>query len=123
MSVRSMTGFARVRKTIPQGEIVLSLKSVNHRGLDLHFHLPHELDPVENEIRNVIRGGVSRGHVQIHVSYARAAVEGAAPLNRGLMAAYMAAFREAARLHGVGGEIPDLNSALRVPGMLGTGDE
>jgi len=33
-----MTGFARVRKPIAQGEVVLSLKSVNHRGLDLHFH-------------------------------------------------------------------------------------
>jgi uncharacterized protein YicC (UPF0701 family) len=35
-----MTGFARVRKTVPEGEIVLSVKSVNHRALDLHFHLP-----------------------------------------------------------------------------------
>ena len=42
-----MTGFARVRKEIPQGELVLSLKSVNHRGLDLHFHLPNEFDALE----------------------------------------------------------------------------
>ena len=51
LSVRSMTGFARVRKEIPQGELVLSLKSVNHRGLDLHFHLPNELDALENDVR------------------------------------------------------------------------
>jgi uncharacterized protein (TIGR00255 family) len=118
-----MTGFARVRKTIPQGEIVLSLKSVNHRGLDLHFHLPHELDPIENEIRTAIRGGMVRGHVQIHVSFIRAAADGPAPLNRNLLAAYMTAFREAAALYGISTAIPDLNSALRVPGMLGTGDE
>ncbi len=37
--IRSMTGFARVQKTTEHGEIVVSLKSVNHRGLDLHFHL------------------------------------------------------------------------------------
>jgi uncharacterized protein (TIGR00255 family) len=118
-----MTGFARVRKAIPQGEVVLSLKSVNHRGLDLHFHLPHELDPIENDIRNAIRGGVVRGHVQIHVTFTRTAAEGAAPLNRHLMAAYMTAFREAAALYGVGGAIPDLNSALRVPGMFGAAEE
>ena len=35
-----MTGFARVRKTIPEGEIVLSVKSVNHRFLDLKIRLP-----------------------------------------------------------------------------------
>ena len=68
-----MTGFARVRKEIPQGELVFSLKSVNHRGLDLHFHLPNELDAVENEVRAVIKSGVARGHVQIHVGISRTA--------------------------------------------------
>ena len=36
MSVRSMTGFAQVRKNLHQGEILLSVKAVNHRGLDVH---------------------------------------------------------------------------------------
>jgi uncharacterized protein (TIGR00255 family) len=117
-----MTGFARVRKTIPQGEIVFSLKSVNHRGLDLHFHLPHELDPIENDIRTAIRAGMARGHVQIHVSFARTAADGPAPLNRALLAAYMAAFNEATTCYGIRGAAPDLNSALRVPGMLGSVD-
>ena len=44
-----MTGFARVRRQTPQAEIVLSLKTVNHRGLDVHFHLPNDLDPLEAE--------------------------------------------------------------------------
>src|SRR5690242_15813296 len=118
-----MTGFARVRKAVPQGEIVLTLKSVNHRGLDLHFHLPHELDPIENDIRTAIRAGMARGHVQIHVNFARTAADGPAPLNRSLLNAYMSAFREAAELYGVTGAAPDLNSAFRMPGMLGTGDE
>jgi len=118
-----MTGFARVRKIVPQGEVVLSLKSVNHRGLDLHFHLPHEFDPIESEIRNIIRGGVVRGHVQIHLTFTRSAAEGGTPLNRNLFSAYMTAFREAAALYGVGGAVPDLNNALSIPGMLGSGGE
>jgi uncharacterized protein (TIGR00255 family) len=118
-----MTGFARVRKTVSQGETVFSLKSVNHRGLDLHFHLPHEFDPIENEIRNIIRAGVVRGHLQIHLTFTRSAAESGTPLNRNLFSAYMTAFREAAALYGVGGAVPDLNSALRIPGMLGGGEE
>jgi uncharacterized protein (TIGR00255 family) len=35
---------------------------------------------------------------------------------------YMAAFREAAQLYAIEAQ-PDLNSALRIPGMLSTGDE
>ena len=117
-----MTGFARVRKEIPQGELVLSLKSVNHRGLDLHFHLPNELDALENDVRAVIKSGVARGHVQIHVGLTRNEVGDAAPLNRAMFHAYIAAFREAAQLYALEGQ-PDVNSALRIPGMLSTGDE
>jgi uncharacterized protein (TIGR00255 family) len=117
-----MTGFARVRKEFPQGELVLSLKSVNHRGLDLHFHLPNELDALENDVRAVIKSGVARGHVQIHVGLTRNVVGDAAPLNRAMFHAYMAAFREAAQLYAIEAQ-PDLNSALRIPGMLSTGDE
>ena len=122
MNVRSMTGFARVRKEIPQGDLVLSLKSVNHRGLDLHFHLPNELDALENDVRAVIKNGVARGHVQIHVALTRTVVGDAAPLNRAMFHAYMSAFREASQLYAIEAQ-PDLNSALRIPGMLSTGDE
>ncbi len=41
---------------------------MNHRGLDLHFHLPAELDALESEIRGVVKDGVARGHVQVQVS-------------------------------------------------------
>ena len=117
-----MTGFARVRKEIEQGEIVLSLKTVNHRGLDMHFHLPPELDAIENEVRSAVKGGVVRGHVQIHIAFTRADAFGAAPLNRALLQTYMSAFQEAAELYKLPNQ-PDLNAAFRVPGMLSTGAE
>jgi uncharacterized protein (TIGR00255 family) len=113
-----MTGFARVKKTIAPGEIVVSLKSVNHRGLDLHFHVPPEMDPLENDLRSMIKARVARGHLQIHIAFAHTAETGSTPLNRTLLDAYVRAFHEAAGLYGIRGE-PDLNAALRLPGMLG----
>jgi uncharacterized protein (TIGR00255 family) len=112
-----MTGFARVRKLIPEGELVLSLKSVNHRGLDLHFHMPQELDPFENAVRGAVKAAVARGHVQIHVGFTPTVAEGAAPLNHALLAAWLRAYREAATTYQLEGQ-PDLNAALRLPGML-----
>jgi uncharacterized protein (TIGR00255 family) len=117
-----MTGFARVRKEIEQGEIVLSLKSVNHRGLDIHFHLPPELDDLENDIRVAVKNGLARGHVQIHVALTLAAAPGSAPLNRGLLQAYMSAYQEAAELFHLPNQ-PDLNAAFHLPGMLSTGGD
>ena len=111
-----MTGFARVRRNIQQGEIVATLKSVNHRGLDMHCRMPAEMDALEHDVRGVIKSGVARGHVEIQVSFTRTA-GGAATLNRPLLDAYVQAFRDAAGIYGLGGQ-PDLNSALSIPGML-----
>jgi uncharacterized protein (TIGR00255 family) len=117
-----MTGFARVRRTIQQGEIVLSLKSVNHRGLDLHFHMPPELDALENDIRGAVKSGVARGHLQIHLSFNRTVSTGGAPWNRSLLDAYVRAFQEASDLYHLDSK-PDLNAAFRIPGILSTGTD
>ncbi len=117
-----MTGYARVRRTIEQGEIVLSLKSVNHRGLDLHFHMPPELDALENDIRGAVKSGVVRGHLQIHVSFNRIGPAGGGLLNRSLLDAYMRAFQEASDLYHLDSK-PDINAALRIPGILSTGTD
>ena len=111
-----MTGFARIRKVLPQGELIVSVKSVNHRGLDLHFHLPPEMDSLEPSLRSAIKRLVARGHLQIHAIF-NATDESAAALNRPLLAAYLAAFRAAAAEFGVAAE-PDLNVAMRLPGIF-----
>ena len=95
-----MTGFARVRKTIPEGEIVLSVKSVNHRALDLHFHLPPELDPFEAALRKAIKTRVARGHLQIHFAFTQALEVADAVLNKPLLAAYLGASEEALLVSG-----------------------
>jgi uncharacterized protein (TIGR00255 family) len=112
-----MTGFARVRRTLPQGDIVVSLRAVNHRALDPQFHLPGDLDPFESAMRKTITGKLTRGHVDVRVHFARSTASGAALLNRAALGAWIAAFRLAATEFQIKGE-PDLNTALRVPGMM-----
>jgi uncharacterized protein (TIGR00255 family) len=112
-----MTGFARVRKTFDEGEIVISLKSVNHRGLDLHFHLPQEMDSIENEVRAVLKAGVARGHVQVQVSFTPVAAATQAPVDWRLLEVYMQAFRQASEKYGLSAP-PDLNQALQFPGVM-----
>jgi len=120
--VRSMTGFARVQTSTEHGDIVVSLKSVNHRGLDLHFHLGPELDALENAIRTVIKRSVLRGHIDVRCSALRAA-NGSGGLNLPLLRSYLAAFRKAASEEGISDAQPDLNRILLLPGMFGAGSE
>jgi uncharacterized protein (TIGR00255 family) len=115
--IRSMTGYARVRRASPVGEIVLSLRSVNHRGLDLHFHAPAELELYEPALRKAISSHVIRGHVDVRIMVKRAADPAGTAWNRPLMEAWLASFRSAQQQYGLAGE-PDLNAAFRIPGML-----
>lgn len=119
MTIRSMTGFARISKSTPLGELTVSLKTVNHRGLDLHFHSSTEIDPIENSIRAAIKKAVIRGHVDVRISLARAQ-ESVTGLNESLLKQYLSAFRRAAEAYHLPDATPDLNTALALPGMFGS---
>lgn len=116
-----MTGFARVQKTTPQGDITLSLKSVNHRGLDLHFHLGAELDWLEPAMRSALKKTIFRGHVDVRCSLARPGDGAVGGLNLPLIRSYVAAFRRAAAEEQIDAQ-PDLNRILALPGALGASE-
>jgi uncharacterized protein (TIGR00255 family) len=117
--IRSMTGFARARRPLGDGELVVSVKTLNHRSLDVHIHAPTVADPFENTVRALVKGRLVRGHVEVRISLPPAAANGnSAKLNRTLLEEYLAAFNQAAAEHGLNTP-PDLNAALRIPGMFG----
>lgn len=121
MPIYSMTGFARVQARVPVGDqdqlsYTLTLKSVNHRFLDLQLRLPAGLDALEMDLRKTLKENLVRGHVELALSLDRSAQQRGG-YNRDLMAAYVEAFRSASREHALTGQ-PDLNAALRLPGAL-----
>src|SRR5215469_10294772 len=114
MPIRSMPGFAQVKGQVtPQLGFTLSLKSVNHRFLDLHFRMPSESDALEMKLRRLLKEKVARGHVEITVSIDRGSPEGVG-LNRELVSGYLQAFRAAVTEFSIIAE-PDLNVILRMP--------
>ncbi len=121
MKIRSMTGYAQVKQHVSdQLTITLSLKSVNHRFLDLHLRIPSELDAVEMKVRRTLKERLHRGHIEVTLSLER--TEGAAfTVNRELVGGYLNAFRQAAEEFGVSAE-PDLNAVLKLPGALSAAD-
>jgi uncharacterized protein (TIGR00255 family) len=112
-----MTGYARVRKSIDNTDVVVSVKSVNHRSLDLHFQTSSELDALEQDMRALLRRRIVRGHIEVRIVMSRTETASGVALNKALLRAYLEAFHEAGGQAGIEAE-PDLNAALRVPGML-----
>lgn len=117
MKIRSMTGFARARRTGAAGEATVTIKSVNHRSLDTHLHLGQELEMLEPEVRRMVRESASRGHVNVRISFSAAHAASGAGLNRPLFEAYLAAVRTAAEDYGATVQ-PDFHAALHIPGMM-----
>ena len=117
MPIYSMTGFARVQVRVhDQLSYTLSVKSVNHRFLDVQLRLPSGMDAVEMDLRKALKDNLVRGHVDLTLAVDRGSQQKAG-YNRELVASYMAAFEAARAEFGVQGE-PDLNAALRMPGAL-----
>lgn len=115
--IYSMTGYASLRGSVQDNlGFTLTMKSVNHRFLDLHFRMPSYCDGLEAQLRRVLKEGLRRGHVEVTLQVERR-VNAEVQLNTGLLGAYMQAFREAAELHGLANQ-PDLNAMLRIPGVM-----
>ena len=112
-----MTGFARSQVRInDQLSYTLTVKTVNHRFLDVQLRLPSGLDALEMELRKAIKDNLVRGHVDLTLSIDRSSQQ-TAGYNRELVNGYLAAFAAAREEHGLGGQ-PDLNTILRMPGAL-----
>jgi uncharacterized protein YicC (UPF0701 family) len=119
MPIYSMTGFARVQIRVnDQLGYTLSVKSVNHRFLDVQLRLPSGLDALEVELRRALKENLVRGHVELTLSVERTGQQ-TVGYNRELVAGYLAAFGAAREDHVLTGQ-PDLNVILRLPGALQT---
>jgi len=117
MPIYSMTGFARTQVQVNDVlSYTLSIKSVNHRFLDVQLRLPSGFDGLEMELRKALKDNLVRGHVELTLSIDRSAQQKQG-YNRELVAAYVAAFRAASEEFHLSGE-PDLNNALRINGAL-----
>ena len=117
MPISSMTGFARAQVRVhDQLLYTLSVKSVNHRFLDLQLRLPQGLDGLEMELRRALKENLIRGHVELTISIDRSAQQKAG-YNRELVAGYLEAFQAAREEFSLLGE-PDLNVVLRMPNAL-----
>lgn len=67
--LRSMTGFGRFEASKDDRKVVVEMKSVNHRYLELGVKIPKKLIFLENNIRNWLKDYVERGKVDIFITY------------------------------------------------------
>lgn len=114
--IRSMTGYSESR--IEQGDFALAftLRSVNHRFLDLHLRISPGLEFFEPEARHLLKSAVVRGHVEMFLNLERNGA-GAVQIDRSILNACLETCRSLGREIGTMSE-PDVAGLLRIPGVV-----
>ncbi len=115
--VRSMTGFGHADGLVGTLHVSVEIRTVNHRFFSPSIKLPSAFSQWETDVRETMRGRVSRGHVTLTARSERAS----STPNPGIDAAK---FRDAVQTlralteeHGLAGGV-DLASVLRMPDVV-----
>ena len=67
--IKSMTGFGRFEVTKDSRKFTVEMKSVNHRYLDVNIKMPKKLNFFESAIRTELKNYISRGKVDVFITY------------------------------------------------------
>ncbi|HJU42132.1 MAG TPA: YicC/YloC family endoribonuclease [Vicinamibacterales bacterium] len=116
--IKSMTGFASLTRDDERGAIGVTIRSVNHRFLDLQLRLPPAIADVEPRLRALAQKYLARGRVEISVSLQLR--QPAAPqveLNEEFAQALAAAVEQARSRGVISGELT-ASDLLRLPQAL-----
>lgn len=100
--MNSMTGFGKGVNETENGIYTVEMRSVNNRYLDISVKLPRDFLGLEERIKGVIRNRLSRGKVDVFVTY-QCIGEGMRHVrfDKTLAGAYFSALREASETYGV----------------------
>lgn len=66
--IKSMTGYGRSQKHLLNRDILLEIRSVNNRYFDYNVRLPRLYGYLEDKLKNLAQGSISRGKVEISLS-------------------------------------------------------
>jgi len=114
--IRSMTGFGAATGKVGARQVTVEVRTVNHRFFNPSIKMPSALARLEGEMRELLRGAVTRGHVTLVVRTERDA-ETAIVIDEKRFADYVARLRSLEKAHGLTPSL-DVATVLRLPDVM-----
>ena len=100
--IKSMTGFGRAKYENEGRTYTVEIKSVNHKYSDINIKLPRFLNYMEDKIRKTISKAISRGKIDVFISFENYSNKGTnIKINRELAKQYLKELKELADETGI----------------------
>lgn len=95
--IKSMTGFGREHIVANGREIIVEIRSVNHRYYEFTSRTPRAYGYLDEKLKGFLKSGISRGKVEASVSiYNQEGTDAEIELNKAVAKGYLDALRGAA---------------------------
>ncbi len=102
----SMTGFGRGERSGEDVSVIVEIRSVNHRFLDIHVRCPGKFLSWETRIRTIVRQSLRRGKVDVFLGVRDWGRAGAAVrVNRSLLSSFLEEARSVQAEFSLPGEV------------------
>ena len=93
--LKSMTGYGRAQKILNGRDILVEIRSVNHRYYEYSSRIPRTYNYIDEKLKAMLKSGISRGKVEVKVTISN--IEGrdtVVALNKGLAEEYIRVLKE-----------------------------
>lgn len=116
--IRSMTGYGRSQQTLDGREILVEIKSVNHRYFEFSARVPRAYGYLEEKLKSFLQGKVSRGKIEISVTiYNIEGKDALIEVNSSIAKGYVDALRRANEILELKDDIT-LSNLIRLPDIF-----
>jgi uncharacterized protein (TIGR00255 family) len=117
--VKSMTGVGRAEAILPpwNSKIVVDIRAVNHKFMEMVAKLPPQIGGYEGEVRDMVRRRVRRGYIQLQVTLDESADAPTLALDHRMVRDYLRLARELQSKYRIPGDL-DLHIVLAYPGII-----
>lgn len=116
--IKSMTGYGRSQKILNGRDILVEIRSVNHRYYEYNSRVPRAYNYIDEKLKVLLKSGITRGKVDVSVTISN--IEGRdteVALNKGVAEGYIKALRSAADELGVADDLT-LSNLIRLPDVF-----
>ncbi len=116
--IRSMTGYGTAATDSEALRAAVTVRSLNHRYLDVSVHLSRRFQALETDIKRVVQERISRGRVELAVQATFTSEEEALVVSaRPIVAGLVRALRQVQAEHALAGDVA-VSDVARFPGAL-----